>query len=39
MAASHGPPLIFDEPFLFVIRDRATGAILFIGRVTNPLLQ
>ncbi len=38
MAASHGPTITFDEPFLFVIRDRATGAILFMGRVTNPLL-
>ena len=25
-----------DHPFLFVIRDRKTGAILFFGRVTNP---
>jgi serpin B len=31
-------PLAFttDRPFVFLIRDIATGTILFIGRVTNP---
>jgi len=31
-------PLAFrvDRPFIFVIRDRATGLVLFTGRVTDP---
>ena len=31
-----GPASRVNRPFLFVIRDRLTGAILFLGRVTNP---
>jgi serpin B len=29
--------LYIDKPFLFVIKEKDTGAILFIGRVNNPL--
>jgi serpin B len=30
--------LTIDRPFLFAIRDRETGALLFLGRVTDPTL-
>jgi serpin B len=36
MAGSHGPTVTVDRPFLFVVRDDATGAVLFLGRVTDP---
>ena len=34
------PPTFFaDHPFIFVLRDRASGAILFMGRVMKPAAQ
>jgi serpin B len=36
LAESHGPGVSVDRPFLFAIRDRPTGALLFLGRVVDP---
>ena len=30
------PELKFDRPFLFAIRERSTGTLLFVGRVVDP---
>ena len=38
MAASHGPTIEINRPFLYVIRDQGAGTILFIGRVTDPTI-
>lgn len=36
MADSHGPTVQIDQPFLYLIRDKGAGTILFIGKVTDP---
>jgi serpin B len=37
MQSSHGPTINVNRPFLFLVQDDATGAILFLGRITDPL--
>jgi serpin B len=36
MAPAQQIDLVVDRPFIFLIRERETGTILFLGRVTNP---
>ena len=31
-----GQPFIADHPFIFIIKEKYTGAILFMGIVANP---
>lgn len=33
------PAFIADRPFIFLIRDAATGAVLFLGKVVNPVIE
>jgi serpin B len=37
IGGSEPPEVRVDHPFLFLLIDRSTNAILFMGRVTNPL--
>ncbi|NUN53117.1 MAG: serpin family protein, partial [Planctomycetaceae bacterium] len=38
--ATSAPPVVFaDRPFLFLLRHRETGTLLFMGRVANPKLD
>ena len=36
MSPAAGPTILVDRPFLFFVRERSTGAILFLGRVADP---
>ena len=33
------PTMVFDRPFLFVIRERSSGTILFIGKIGDPTVS
>jgi serpin B len=35
-AVSAPPEMLVDRPFVFVIREDVTGALLFVGRIVNP---
>ncbi len=33
------PTLIFDQPYLIILREKASGAILFIGKIGSPVAE
>jgi serpin B len=35
-AGTVGPSVLLDHPFLFLVRDTQTGAILFASEITDP---
>jgi serine protease inhibitor len=39
MVTTNSGPLVFNRPFLFVIHETESGAILFMGKVVNPTLK
>ena len=38
-SSSAPPSIVADHPFLFVIRDKLTGTLLFIGRIEDPTAE
>ena len=32
-------PFVVDHPFLFLLRDSESGAVMFLGRVVDPVMQ
>ncbi len=36
LSAPTTPVLIFNRPFVFVIRDNASNSVLFVGKIMNP---
>jgi serpin B len=36
MVASHGPTVVVNRPYLYLIRDHGAGTILFVGHITDP---
>ncbi len=40
ISVTNGPPMFLaNRPFLYLIRERTTGAILFVGKMTDPTVE
>jgi serpin B len=39
MVDSHGPTVEVNRPYVVVIRDKPTGAVLFVGTITDPSVK